>query len=132
MHPEISRLGAELVVWPGQQQYFLILSRRSFGFDDRRNLISQNPHAAAELQMEVAALGQRSETAAIGRPAKRKPKQSGTNYLVILALVSLVTALLIGWFYVVDVSSHALLGCSQHERDRRRYVDANILIDGSV
>jgi len=134
MHPEISRLGAELVGMAGGSNNIFDLKQKEFsGFVIAANLISQNRTLAAELQMEVAALGQRSETAAIAAAGEAEAEISqGRIILVILALVSLVTALLIGWFYVGRrvVVRLARLQCSMNEIAAGN-VDANILIDGS-
>lgn len=65
------------------------------------NVVIENRALAQEFQKEVASLGTRSEAAAAAAVRESEAEiRQGRIILICLALVSLVTALVIGWFYV--------------------------------
>ncbi len=65
------------------------------------NVVIENRALAQEFEKEVASLGARSEAAAAAAVRDSGAEiQQGRIILICLALVSLVTALAIGWFYV--------------------------------
>jgi methyl-accepting chemotaxis protein len=65
------------------------------------NVVIENRALAQEFEKEVANLGTRSEVAAAAAVRESEAEiRQGRIILICLALVSLVTALVIGWFYV--------------------------------
>ena len=61
----------------------------------------ENRALAQEFEKEVASLGTRSEAAAAAAVRESEAEiRQGRIILICLALVSLITALVIGWFYV--------------------------------
>src|SRR4051812_42489889 len=65
------------------------------------NVVIENRALAQELEKEVASLGMRSEAAAAAAVRESEAEiRQGRIILICLALVSLATALVIGWYYV--------------------------------
>ncbi len=65
------------------------------------NVVTENRALAEEFEKEVASLGTRSEAAAATAVRESEAEiQQGRIILICLALVSLATALVIGWYYV--------------------------------
>ena len=65
------------------------------------NVVMENRALAQEFEKEVASLGTRSETAAATAVRESEAEiRQGRIILICLALVSLATALVIGWYYV--------------------------------
>jgi methyl-accepting chemotaxis protein len=65
------------------------------------NVVMENRAIAQEFEKEVASLGKRSEAAAATAVRESEGEiRQGRIILICLALVSLATALVIGWYYV--------------------------------
>ena len=65
------------------------------------NVVAENRVLATEFEKEVSGLGQRSQAAAAGAVQTSQAEiRQGRVVQVVIALASLLAALLIGWFYV--------------------------------
>jgi methyl-accepting chemotaxis protein len=100
--PETSKLVDELVK-PGKDagNIFELKQRELVAAKTGANVVIENRALAGEFEKEVASLGTRSEAAAAKAVGESEAEiRQGRIILICLALVSLVVALVIGWFYV--------------------------------
>ena len=100
--PETSKLVDELVkTGKDAGNVFELKQRELVAAKTGANVVMENRALAQEFEKEVTSLGTRSEAAAAKavRESEAEIRQSRI-ILICLALVSLATALLIGWFYV--------------------------------
>ena len=100
--PETSKLVDELVkTGKDAGNVFELKQRELVAAKTGANVVVENRALAQEFEKEVTSLGTRSEAAAAKavRESEAEIRQSRI-ILICLALVSLATALLIGWFYV--------------------------------
>ncbi|HUI98528.1 MAG TPA: methyl-accepting chemotaxis protein [Xanthobacteraceae bacterium] len=100
--PEVAKLVAELVsVGRRNGNIFELKDKEFAGAVAGEKVIEENRALAAELEREVSALRARSEAAAAQTAADSVGEIGrGQVVLVILAVVSLVTAFALGWFYI--------------------------------
>jgi methyl-accepting chemotaxis protein len=99
---ETSKLVDQLVkIGKGDGNVFELKSREFVAAKTGGNVVMENRAIAQEFEKEVANLGTRSEAAAAAAVRESEAEiRQGRIILICLALVSLVTALVIGWFYV--------------------------------
>lgn len=100
--PETSKLVDDLVKTGRDSGNVFDLKQREFvAAKTGASVVMENRALAQEFEKEVASLGTRSETAAATavRDSEAEIRQ-GRIILICLALVSLATALVIGWYYV--------------------------------
>jgi methyl-accepting chemotaxis protein len=100
--PETSKLVDELVkTGKDAGNIFDLKQRELVAAKTGDNVVMENRALAHEFEKEVASLGKRSEAAAAAAVHESEAEiRQGRIILICLALVSLVTALVIGWFYV--------------------------------
>jgi methyl-accepting chemotaxis protein len=100
--PEASKLVAELVkTGKDGGNIFELKQRELVAAKTGANVVMENRALAQEFETEVASLGTRSEAAAATAVRESEAEiRQGRIILICLALVSLVTALVIGWYYV--------------------------------
>lgn len=101
-NPEASKLVDELVkTGKDAGNIFELKQRELAAAKTGANVVIENRALAQEFQKEVASLGTRSEAAAAAAVRESEAEiRQGRIILICLALVSLITALVIGWFYV--------------------------------
>jgi methyl-accepting chemotaxis protein len=100
--PETSKLVDELVkIGKDDANIFDLKQRELIAAKTGANVVIENRTLAQEFEKEVGSLGTRSEAAAATalRESEAEIRQ-GRIILICLALVSLATALVIGWYYV--------------------------------
>src|SRR5450631_2115296 len=100
--PETSKLADELVkTGKDGGNVFDLKQRELAAAKIGVNVVMENRALAQEFEKEVANLGTRSEAAAATAVRESEAEiRQGQIIMICLALVSLVTALVIGWFYV--------------------------------
>jgi len=100
--PETSKLVDELVkTGKDAGNIFELKQKELVAAKTGANVVTENRALAQEFEKEVANLGTRSEAAAAAAVRESGAEiRQGRIILICLALVSLVTALVIGWFYV--------------------------------
>jgi methyl-accepting chemotaxis protein len=100
--PETSKLVDELVkAGKDAGNIFELKQRELVAAKTGVNVVIENRALAQEFEKEVASLGTRSEAAAAAAVRESGAEiRQGRIILICLALVSLVVALVIGWFYV--------------------------------
>jgi methyl-accepting chemotaxis protein len=100
--PEASKLVAELVkTGKDGGNIFELKQRELVAAKTGANVVMENRALAQEFETEVASLGTRSEAAAATAVRESEAEiRQGRIILICLALVSLATALVIGWYYV--------------------------------
>jgi methyl-accepting chemotaxis protein len=100
--PETSKLVDELVkTGKDAGNIFELKQRELVAAKTGANVVIENRALAQEFEKEVASLGTRSEAAAAAAVRESAAEiRQGRIILICLALVSLVVALVIGWFYV--------------------------------
>src|SRR5882724_4165209 len=100
--PETSKLVAELVkTGKDGGNIFELKQRELVAAKTGANVVTENRALAQEFEKEVASLGTRSEAAAATAVRESEAEiRQGRIILISLALVSLVIALVIGWWYV--------------------------------
>jgi methyl-accepting chemotaxis protein len=100
--PETSKLVDELVkTGKDAGNIFELKQRELVAAKTGANVVTENRALAQEFEKEVASLGTRSEAAAAAAVRESEAEiRQGRIILICLALVSLVVALVIGWFYV--------------------------------
>jgi methyl-accepting chemotaxis protein len=100
--PETSKLADELVkTGKDSGNVFDLKQRELAAAKIGVNVVMENRALAQEFEKEVANLGMRSEAAAATAVRESEAEiRQGQIIMICLALVSLVTALVIGWFYV--------------------------------
>ena len=100
--PETSKLVDELVkTGKDAGNIFDLKQRELVAAKTGDNVVMENRALAQEFEKEVTSLGKRSEAAAAAAVHESEADiRQGRIILICLALVSLVTALVIGWFYV--------------------------------
>ena len=100
--PETSKLVEDLVK-PGKVSgnIFDLKQRELVAAKTGASVVMENRALAQEFEKEVASLGTRSEAAAATAVRESEAEiRQGRIILIFLALVSLATALVIGWYYV--------------------------------
>jgi methyl-accepting chemotaxis protein len=100
--PETSKLVDELVkTGKDGGNIFDLKQRELVAAKTGANVVTENRALAQEFEKEVASLGTRSEAAAATAVRESEAEiRQGRIILICLALVSLATALVIGWYYV--------------------------------
>lgn len=100
--PETSKLVAELVkTGKDGGNIFELKQRELVAAKTGANVVTENRALAQEFEKQVASLGTRSEAAAATAVRESEAEiRQGRIILISLALVSLVIALVIGWWYV--------------------------------
>jgi methyl-accepting chemotaxis protein len=100
--PETSKLVDELVkTGKDGGNIFELKQRELVAAKTGANVVMENRALAQEFEREVASLGTRSEAAAATAVRESEAEiGQGRIILICLALVSLATALVIGWYYV--------------------------------
>jgi methyl-accepting chemotaxis protein len=100
--PETSKLVDELVkTGKDAGNIFELKQRELVAAKAGANVVIENRALAQEFEKEVASLGTSSEAAAAAAVRESEAEiRQGRIILICLALVSLVVALVIGWFYV--------------------------------
>jgi methyl-accepting chemotaxis protein len=100
--PETSKLVDDLVKAGKDSGNIFDLKQREFvAAKTGASVVTENRALAQEFEKEVASLGTRSETAAATAVRESEAEiRQGRIILICLALVSLATALVIGWYYV--------------------------------
>jgi methyl-accepting chemotaxis protein len=100
--PETSKLVDALVMTGKDSGNVFDLKQREFAAAKTgAGVVMENRALAQEFEKEVASLGTRSETAAATAVRESEAEiRQGRIILICLALVSLATALVIGWYYV--------------------------------
>ena len=99
--PETSKLIDELVKTGNGGNIFELKQRELVAAKTGANVVMENRALAQEFEKEVTSLGTRSEAAAaIAVRESEAEIRQGRIILICLALVSLATALAIGWYYV--------------------------------
>src|SRR5664279_2975005 len=100
--PETSKLVDELVkTGKDGGNIFDLKQRELIAAKTGANVVTENRALAQEFEKEVASLGTRSEAAAATAVRESEAEiRQGRIILICLALVSLATALVIGWYYV--------------------------------
>jgi methyl-accepting chemotaxis protein len=100
--PETSKLVDELVkTGKDASNIFELKQKELVAAKTGANVVMENRALAQEFEKEVASLGTRSEAAAATAVRESEAEiRQGRIILVCLALVSLSTALVIGWYYV--------------------------------
>lgn len=100
--PETSKLVDELVkTGKAAGNIFELKQRELVAAKTGANVVTENRVLAQEFEKEVAGLGTRSEAAAATAVRESEAEiRQGRIILIWLALVSLATALVIGWYYV--------------------------------
>ena len=100
--PETSKLVDELVkTGKDDGNIFDLKQRELIAAKTGANVVMENRALAQEFEKEVASLGTRSEAAAATAVRESEAEiRQGRIILICLALGSLVTALVIGWYYV--------------------------------
>ena len=100
--PETSKLVDDLVKAGKDSGNVFDLKQREFvAAKTGASVVMENRALAQEFEKEVASLGTRSETAAAAAVRESEAEiRQGRILLICLALVSLATALVIGWYYV--------------------------------
>lgn len=99
---QISKLVEELVkMGQGDGNVFDLKQKELTAAKAGANVVTENRTLAQEFEKEVAGLGMRSEEAATTAVRESGAEiQQGRIVLISLALASLATALVIGWYYV--------------------------------
>ena len=99
---EITRLVGQLVaIGRGKDNIFDLKQKEIAATKTGMNVAAENRVIATEFAKEVSGLGQRSQAAAAGAVQSSQAEiRQGRVVLVVIALASLLAALLIGWFYV--------------------------------
>ena len=100
--PETSKLVNELIkTGKDAGNIFELKQKELVAAKTGANVVIENRELNQEFEKEVANLGRRSEAAAAAAVRESGAEiRQGRIILICLALVSLVTALVIGWFYV--------------------------------
>jgi methyl-accepting chemotaxis protein len=100
--PEASKLVDGLVkIGTDSGNVFDLKQREFVAAKTGASVVMENRALAQEFETEVASLGMRSETAAATAVRESEAEiRQGRIILICLALVSLATALVIGWYYV--------------------------------
>ena len=100
--PETSKLVDDLVKTGKDSGNVFDLKQREFvAAKTGASVVMENRALAQEFEKEVASLGTRSETAAATAVRESEAEiRQGRIILICLALVSLATALVVGWYYV--------------------------------
>jgi methyl-accepting chemotaxis protein len=109
--PETSKLVGELVkTGKDGGNIFDLRQRELVAAKTGANVVMENRALAQEFEKEVANLGIRSEAAAAGAVRESEVEiRQGRVILICLALVSLATALVVGWYYVGRGVVHRLV-----------------------
>ncbi len=99
---EITKLVDQLVaIGRGKDNIFDLKQKEIAATKIGMNVVAENRVLATEFEKEVSGLGQRSQAAAADAVQSSQAEiRQGRVVLVVIALASLLAALLIGWFYV--------------------------------